>query len=309
MVNGSSDDPNLAYQAAPSQDGGSYTEKKIEKLKLPLLKGKRFLDLGCNIGYYCNFAHVHGAERVVGIDVDRKVIENARALYPNVEFFDTGWDIFPHGGFDIIIMLSAIHYAIDPIQLVENIRSHLVGGGVFILEGGLVDAGAKLKTNILIPGWRQVGDRCRHLSHGFVNDHLLRRFSWEIIGPSEHRGGDDVPRYVIHATPKDSPDEQCVYQLDLLEYAQCLMLSAATIVSSMPSYNYVVNLGKYANIASDNLVSILSTESNWKAFVNDLLFALGEQRPLRLQIQRSMPETFIVKLAQALNECDVNVDY
>ncbi|HEX6190508.1 MAG TPA: class I SAM-dependent methyltransferase, partial [Pyrinomonadaceae bacterium] len=107
MLKATIENPNISYQHAPGVKGGSYTENKLQKLNLPPLEGKSFLDLGCNTGFYCNFAKRAGAERAVGVDLDSAVIARARELYPEIEFFDTGWNVLPDGKFDVIICLSA----------------------------------------------------------------------------------------------------------------------------------------------------------------------------------------------------------
>lgn len=43
-------------------------------------KGKTVCDLGCNLGHFSFHAHEHGAEKVVGYDMEPKVIEGARKL-------------------------------------------------------------------------------------------------------------------------------------------------------------------------------------------------------------------------------------
>ncbi len=43
----------------------------------PLLQGKTVLDLGCGYGWHCAFAAEQGAVKVLGIDLSRKMIEEA----------------------------------------------------------------------------------------------------------------------------------------------------------------------------------------------------------------------------------------
>jgi SAM-dependent methyltransferase len=313
MLKATVENPNISYQYAPGVKGGSYTENKLQLLNLPPLKGRSFLDLGCNTGFYCNFAKRAGAERTVGVDLDSAVIARARELYPEIEFFDTGWDVLPDGKFDVIICLSAIHYASDPIKLVNNIKTHLSRDGVFVVEGGLIDVAGKFKTDILIPGWRKVGDRCRHLSRGFVDGHLLREFDWKVVGPSEPRGGDNVPRYVVHATQSPSAlsdaFEENRYHLDLVEYFEGLALSAETIVPSMPSFNYVSRLGQYSKITSAEVESVLSSDRDFPIFVDDLLFAIGDGGPVNLTLHRTVPEPSLEKLADALCQRVETIQY
>ncbi len=302
---------NLNYQDAVSPLGGSYTQNKLAKLRLPPLSGKKFLDLGCNAGFYCKYALDNGASRVVGVDLDKKVIAQAREKHPQITFFDTGWDVFPDETFDVIICLSAIHYAKNPVALVEKIWNHLNPGGVFVLEGGLIDAEQKYKTDTLIPSWREVGDRCRHLSTGFVRSHLLRQFDWKIIGPSEPRGGDAVPRYVVHAVrgagEKNPPPT--FFQVDVIEFAQCLALSAKTIVEKMPSYSYVKALGNMPQINKESVEALLSDNANFSNFACDLLFALDGQSHRAIKFYNSVSPSLLQSLAAALAAKNVAVQF
>jgi SAM-dependent methyltransferase len=292
---------NFSYQDAAAAAGGSYTENKLAKLALPDLRGKRFLDLGCNMGFYCRHALAHGATRVVGVDSDAKVIEAARKVSADIELFDGGWDHFPDGEFDVIVCLSAIHYARDPVQLVQQIRTHLSPGGLFVLEGGLIGVGKNFQTDLLIPAWRKVGDRCRHLSETFVQRHLLTSYKWRIIGPSEQRGGDDIPRYVIHANRSSAAPREITWRLDIMEYASCLALSGDTIVPKMPSFNYVRQLSDIAtDMTPEEVARILSNE-NFDAFVNDLLFALAPIKPgMSVTIASNVEPQFLTRVAQRL---------
>ena len=44
----------------------------------PPLAGKRVLDLGCGYGWHCKYAAEQGAERVLGIDLSRRMLAEAQ---------------------------------------------------------------------------------------------------------------------------------------------------------------------------------------------------------------------------------------
>ena len=245
------------------------------------------MDLGCNSGFYCRYARSKGATRVVGVDADKKVIERARQEAPEIEYRDTGWDDFPEGVFDVVIFLSAIHYAIDPCSVVDNIHRSMPAGGCFVLEGGLFDADGLGPTDMLIPSWRKVGDRCRHLSLGYVQNHLLRGFEWKVFGASEPRGGDAVPRHVIHATPREAVARPHYYSLDVADYLRKVRQSADNIVPAQKSYEYVTALGKAPFLMDDFIYDILAGAKNFDAFVDDIAFAVAgrDSRPIRISEQ------------------------
>lgn len=279
---------NLSYQSVASPLGGSYTEKKLARLGLPSLKGSRFLDLGCNSGFYCSHAASQGACRVVGVDVDAQVIRQARVACPMGEFHDGGWETLPDGPFDVAIILSAIHYARDPVALVRNIHDRLAPRGLLVIEGGLIDPEGQQASDVLVPGWRQVGDRCRHLSHGYLAHHVLTGFEWHVHGPSEPRGGDDVSRYVVHATKGAVQPRRTFQTLDLLEYAQGLARSARTIVTAQPAHVYVSRLPVDAPVSAEQLQALLAQAPMLDAFVTDLAFALEPSKALQIQLRPTL---------------------
>lgn len=302
-----SEKTNLAYQDAKTETGGSYSEAKLAAIQLPPLAGKRFLDLGCNAGFYCGKAHEHGATRVLGVDLDPNIIKVAGERHPGCEFRDGGWDRFPEGEFDIVICLSAIHYARDFLTLGANIHSALSPEGVFILEGGLLDPEGKLFTDIPIPVWRKVGDRCRHLSHGFLTRHLLRGFDWKIVSDSVARGGDPIKRFLIHAKRGVAKSQVDAFQVDIEEFARCVALSAETIVEAQPSYGYVRDLGRRGDITSQVLSRVLEDPGSFGAFVDDLSFAVGAQRPVVVRL-RGSDSSLVAKVGRALEEKGIAIE-
>ena len=50
---------------------------------LPDFAGKRVLDLGCGFGWHCVYAIEHGATHVTGIDISKKMLEEARKRNPS----------------------------------------------------------------------------------------------------------------------------------------------------------------------------------------------------------------------------------
>jgi ribosomal protein L11 methylase PrmA len=66
--------------------GDSPSRQKLERLELPDMSGKAFLDIGRNEGFFCDAALRNGASRVVGMDNDPQVIEQARIRFPKVDF-------------------------------------------------------------------------------------------------------------------------------------------------------------------------------------------------------------------------------
>jgi SAM-dependent methyltransferase len=297
---------NLSYQAFGEKKGGSDTTSKLAAIQLPDLRGKRFLDLGCNAGYFCGLAEEAGA-KALGIDSSPNVIRLARERYPNIEFRDTGWDKFPDGEFDVVISLSAIHYAKDPLQLVSNIANHLAPDGLFILEGGIVDENNQYETDTLIPVFRTVGDRVRHNSHGFLQRHLLRNFDWKVIGPSVEQRGDPIRRYVIHGKRAASANQDPDYRLDFVEFAKALSLSSQTIRSEQPSFGYVTALGGRSEINEESLEEIFAADAARGAFLDDVAFSLKGCRGAKLRVDDKGNRLLSGQLVEGLRQRGVEV--
>jgi SAM-dependent methyltransferase len=292
---------NIDYQAAKTRSGGSYTEGKLARLDIPPLAGKRFLDLGCNTGFYCRWALEQGAAHVVGVDNDPRVIEKARTQSSSTIIFrDTGWDDFPHGSYDVVILLSAIHYARSPRDVVRNIRRSLACDGMLVLEGGVLFMGENRSTDIPLPGWRRVGDRCLHLTQGFIRNHLLVDFDWAVKGPSEMRGGDDVPRYVVHARPSGAEKDDYVFTLDILDFFAAAKHSASTIVEGQPAHAYVAPL-KDVSIPDAAYVSkVLSDDDIFDLFQTDLDFCLKAVNPSVLRVYDTLDPEIMSRVVAAL---------
>ena len=113
------------YQSFPGAAGDSRTLDKLKALSLPSLAGRRFLDVGCNEGFFCGFASHAGAARVVGLDASAGFIERARARFPRCEFIARSWDELPEGPFDVVLLASALHYAEDQPTLIHSLASRL----------------------------------------------------------------------------------------------------------------------------------------------------------------------------------------
>lgn len=73
----------------------------------PPLEGSRVLDLGCGYGWHCKYAVKQGAEKVLGIDVSRRMIREAEKRNPDerityevlsLEEYDYPEEARPSGG-------------------------------------------------------------------------------------------------------------------------------------------------------------------------------------------------------------------
>jgi SAM-dependent methyltransferase len=182
----------------------SDNEKKLIALRLPDLRGKSFLDIGCNEGFFCNQAKQMGASRVVGIDITDTAIEKAKALYPEIEFLCQSWDTLPNGPFDVILHSSSLHHASDAHQHIKRIHQALAGDGLFILECGLAPFNHPMEAGVYELGgafWERANqdlDTVFHPSEALLRSSLLIDFSVRAAGRSVSQPGDPFPRKVFH---------------------------------------------------------------------------------------------------------------
>ena len=126
-----------SYQSFPDQAGGSHSFDKLTQLRLPPLAGRSFLDVGCNEGFFCGFAHQQKASRAVGIDMNAGFLKRAQQRFPQCEFLNQTWDVLPEGPFDVILLASAVHYADDQPALIKRLVDHLSPDGTLVLELGI----------------------------------------------------------------------------------------------------------------------------------------------------------------------------
>lgn len=187
----------MAYQSFGEEKGDSNSFEKLERLRLPMdLRGKSFLDIGCNEGYFCIAAQTRGAGPIIGIDRNEPSLQRARARAPGIEYRNQSWDVLPEGPHDIILMASALHYSKNPRQILSAIHNALAEDGLFILEAGVVAGSYTGSKN-----WIEVRRGSDVLSFPnwlLLTEGLLSNFTVRIVGPSVSQAGDPVPRFVFH---------------------------------------------------------------------------------------------------------------
>lgn len=123
-----------------------------------LVWGRRFLDVGCNIGCAVEAARRHGFA-ATGLELGEDAVAIARQRFPRNEFFTGTLDALPPGRqFDLV-------QCVEVIEHVPNVPSLAAGLAATVAPGGLLflttpDAG-----------------------HRRVRANLLR---WEALRPPEH---------------------------------------------------------------------------------------------------------------------------
>ncbi len=182
----------MAYQTFPWQQGASRSFEKLLSLRLPSLRGKSVLDVGCNTGYFCGWAAFQKAARVRGVDSDPGFIALAKDWFPDCFFSCAPWRELGPECYDLILCLSAIHYAEDQQELLDLLMTRLNPGGLLVLELGVAPG----EEDRFVEVTRAIDTRLfptRARLHG-----MLAKYAFKHIGQSVSQSGDPIPRHVYH---------------------------------------------------------------------------------------------------------------
>jgi SAM-dependent methyltransferase len=97
-------------------------------------KGKKILDVGCGLGMYSQEFSQEGA-LVFGIDVDGKKIEQAKGLFPKINFQTAGAEKIPfaNNSFDLVFLHEVLEHVKDEEKTIKEIVRVLKTGGRLIL--------------------------------------------------------------------------------------------------------------------------------------------------------------------------------
>lgn len=192
----------MPYQSFDGVPGHSQSREKLERLRIKpaTWDGAKVLDIGCNAGFFCEAAHAAGAAVVTGVDVDRELINAARERAPDgVSYTARNWDELPAGPWDVVLILSAIHYEQDQVGLLRRICDTLAPGGVLVLECGIAPIGGNRWQRCTRPGNSTVRFPSMECLVTMLNDAgLVSRY----VGRSVDQKGDAIPRHVLHCQVK-----------------------------------------------------------------------------------------------------------
>lgn len=116
----------------------AFIEKPAMHSKIPNLKGKRVLCIGCGSGEECDYLSKKGAKEIIGIDLSRELIKIAKESYPNLKFevMDMKKMNFPKNHFDFVYSSLAIHYVEDWESIFKKVYGFLKKKGAFIFSTG-----------------------------------------------------------------------------------------------------------------------------------------------------------------------------
>lgn len=114
----------------------TYLEKPAIYGKLPNLKGKTVLCLGCGSGEEAEYLRIYGAKKVVGIDISEKLIEIAKSSYLGIEFYvmDIEKLDFPAESFDFAFSSLTMHYLENWTKALRGIYKILKKNSLFLFS-------------------------------------------------------------------------------------------------------------------------------------------------------------------------------
>ncbi len=158
----------------------TYLEKPAMYGKLPDLKNKNILCIGCGSGEECEHILGLGAEKVVGIDLSKELIAIAKKSYPNVEFraMDMRKIDFPKNSFDFAYSSLAMHYLKDWAPTLKKIRAALRPDGTFLFSthhpvywSAEILRGKNGKSRLL--GYEKANGRLKRVWGDYQNTHRI----------------------------------------------------------------------------------------------------------------------------------------
>ena len=130
----------LEYAKMPRSREGLSAAGEWRQLKslFPPLKGKKVLDLGCGYGWHCRFAAEQGAVQVLGLDLSRKMIGEAkkRSAENQIAYRVCGIEeyAYPENMWDCVVSNLALHYVADIEKIFRKVYETLKRDGVFLFN-------------------------------------------------------------------------------------------------------------------------------------------------------------------------------
>lgn len=105
---------------------------------LPELKGRRIADLGCGFGWFSRWARDQGAQRVLGLDISKNMLDRAIETTCDdgiaYERLDLEQVELAEASFDLAFSSLTLHYIENLAHVVTSVHRALVPGGWFVFS-------------------------------------------------------------------------------------------------------------------------------------------------------------------------------
>ncbi len=169
------------YAEMPRSKNGLNAAGEWHQLKplFPPLHGKTVLDLGCGYGWHCRFAAEQGAAQVLGLDLSRKMIEEAkkRSTEKTITYRVCGIEdyAYPENSWDCVVSNLALHYVENIEDIFQKVYRTLKQDGTFLfnIEHPVFTAGVGQDWVYTDEGTPQYWPVDRYFIPGARNTHFL----------------------------------------------------------------------------------------------------------------------------------------
>jgi SAM-dependent methyltransferase len=176
----------------------------------------RVLEIGCGAGGNAEWLRRHGAERIVGIEIDARSAERAREVFDVVL---TGSVESTLGEldelFDLVICADVLEHLVNPWQIVDQLTGLVIEGGLLVVSVPNIRHYRALLRLAFGAGFRYDSQGTFDSTHLRFFDRkgvrgLVGRPGWEI----ERFGGSGGRRFgrLLWSRPFRIPAEYLVYQ-------------------------------------------------------------------------------------------------
>lgn len=128
------------YAKMPRSREGLGAAGEWHQLKplFPTLEGKTVLDLGCGYGWHCKFAAEQGAMQILGLDLSRKMITEAKKRNPSEKITYRICGIeeyeYPENRWDCVVSNLALHYIENIEAIFQKVYRTLKPHGIFLFN-------------------------------------------------------------------------------------------------------------------------------------------------------------------------------
>ncbi len=128
------------YAQMPRSKNGLASAGEWHQLKplFPPLRGRKMLDLGCGYGWHCMYAAEQGASDILGIDLSKKMITEAkrRNTDKRIKYRVCGIEEYeyPENTWDCVVSNLALHYIENIERVFQNVHKTLIPGGTFLFN-------------------------------------------------------------------------------------------------------------------------------------------------------------------------------
>lgn len=144
---------------------------------------RRFLDIGCGLGYLMDVAHDEGFQ-VSGVEFNEVAANRLRSKYV---FPVYSGDVLEYTDdpFDVITLMDVVEHFIDPIQSLAHIKNLVKPGGLLVLTTMDCDGVVSKVLGTRVEDFRRVREHVFFFTRRSITD-LLKKQGFEVISIKSH---------------------------------------------------------------------------------------------------------------------------